>query len=122
MPAPIRITLSLKEKQALKQLRRCRAAGNQAEMAHYVLLCNQGYSVDEISKQLDRNPHTIRCWLKRYLSQGLSGLNDIKGTGRPRALREKSKKLLSTLLSHVPREYGYPQSGSLIEEADDYRI
>lgn len=111
MPAPIQIKLSSDEKAALKKLRQCRTRGNQAERAHYVLLSDKGISANEIANQLERNAHTIRCWLKRYKSQGISGLYDNKGTGRPRSLREASKKLLPKLLNNSPKNYGYQQSG-----------
>lgn len=111
MPKPINVTLSIEEREALESLRRSRTSGNHAERAHYVLLAEQGISAGQIGKQLTRNPHTIRCWIKRYLSRGIPGLCDIKGTGRPNHLRKGAKKLLPKLLEDSPKNYGYQQAG-----------
>lgn len=111
MPSGIYIALSKEEEEGLKKLRRSRVSGSYGERAHYVLLSSRGLSVKQIAQQLSRNPHTIRCWLKRYKSQGISGLYDLKGTGRPRHLREVTKEHLSQLLAHSPQAYGYQQSG-----------
>ncbi len=107
----IRTKLSSEEEQALKNLRHSRTGSTHAERAYYVLLSFKGLSPDEIAKQLNRNPHTIRCWLKRYRATGISGHEDIKGSGRPRGLRENAKQLLGELLDSSPKKYGYPQSG-----------
>ncbi|HHM0508194.1 TPA: IS630 family transposase, partial [Legionella pneumophila] len=79
--------------------------------AYYVLLSSSGKSIGEISAQLSRNPHTVRCWIKRYLHFGISGLIDKNSSGRPNQLREKVKEELNQLLSVSPKEYGYQQSG-----------
>lgn len=111
MPKPINVTISPDERKKLENVRRSRTSGNQAERAHYVLLAAQGISANKIAERLNRNPHTIRCWIKRYLSCGIPGLNDIKGSGRPNNLRNEAKKLLPKLLAASPKSYGYQQSG-----------
>ncbi|MBI2786069.1 MAG: IS630 family transposase [Legionella longbeachae] len=111
MPKAITAVLSDEQKQELLKLRNARTGKNTAERAYYVLLSSEGKSIDEISVQMNRNPHTIRCWIKRYLARGLSGLIDKCSPGRPDQLKADVKKQLNELLRESPKKYGYQQAG-----------
>ena len=67
---------------ALNRLRRIQKS-NEGERTMYVLLSAAGKSVSEIANHVNRNAHTIRVWLKRYVSFGLNGLQARKKRGRP---------------------------------------
>lgn len=60
MPKAIKAVLSDEQKQELLKLRNARTGKNTAERAYYVLLSSEGKSIDEMSEQMNRNPHTIR--------------------------------------------------------------
>ena len=72
----IRMSLSAEEQSALNRLRLTKSS-NIGERAHYVLLSSEGRSVKEIATQLSRNEHTIRLWLNRYKTEGVSGVELI---------------------------------------------
>ncbi|MFH1252087.1 MAG: helix-turn-helix domain-containing protein, partial [bacterium] len=65
----IRVILSYEEKMKLIKLREG-SISEHSEKALMVLLSNEGKSPQEIGKLLQRNPHTVRDWLKRYKNEG----------------------------------------------------
>ncbi len=106
----IRISLNQEEKTALNQLRLNRNS-NIGERAHYVLLSNEGKSIPEIADHLNRNKHTIRLWIKRYVNAGISGLKSQKQPGRPAKKAPIIELQLEVLLNKSPQEYGYQEAG-----------
>lgn len=78
----IRVNLNIKEKKVLKELRKYHR-GAISERVQYLLLSGEGKSIEEISQQTNRHPHTIRMWLKRYLQGGIKMLKGKVPTGRP---------------------------------------
>jgi DNA-binding CsgD family transcriptional regulator len=71
MGKAIKVVITQEQKQTLQKLRSSRAGKNIGERAYYILLSSSGKSIGEISAQLGRNPHTVRCWIKRYLRFGI---------------------------------------------------
>ncbi|HAT9256255.1 TPA: IS630 family transposase [Legionella pneumophila subsp. pneumophila] len=106
----IRISLTQEDKTALNQLRLNRNS-NIGERAHYVLLSNEGKSIPEIADHLNRNKHTIRLWIKRYVNEGISGLKNLKQPGRPAKKAPIIELQLEVLLDKSPQEYGYQEAG-----------
>lgn len=106
----IRISLTQEDKTALNQLRLNRNS-NIGERAHYVLLSNEGKSIPEIAEHLNRNKHTIRLWIKRYVNEGISGLKNQKQPGRPAKKAPIIELQLEVLLDKSPQEYGYQEAG-----------
>ncbi|KTD57829.1 hypothetical protein Lsan_2493 [Legionella santicrucis] len=102
--------LSLEEKAALNRLR-LNKNSNVGERAHYVLLSGNGKSVKEIAIQLNRNEHTIRLWLNRYKTEGISGLGTHKKSGRPAKKAVIIESKLEELLNKTPQDYGYQEAG-----------
>ncbi len=111
MPKAIAAVITDAQKQELLKLRQSRTGKNTSERAYYVLLSSEGKSIGEISEQMSRNPHTVRCWIRRYLRYGICGLMDKLSTGRPNQLRKEVKARLERLLEESPKKYGYQQSG-----------
>ena len=105
-----RISLSEEEKEALSRLRRSQNS-NVVERAHYILLCNEGKSVPQISAHLSRNAHTIRLWIKRYEEDGIAGLTNHKNPGRPAKKAPAIELELDELLNISPQENGYQEAG-----------
>lgn len=106
----IRLQLNEEEKMALNRLRRIQKS-NQGERATYVLLSHAGKSVAEIAKHVNRNAHTIRLWLKRYVSDGINGLQTRKKHGRPAKKAPVIESQLRELLMQSPQAYGYQEGG-----------
>lgn len=115
----IRISLSPEEKSALNRLRLTKKS-NIGERAHYVLLSDEGKSVQEICAHLSRNGHTVRLWLKRYLKDGISGLSSRNNSGRPAKKAPIIESQLQELLSKSPQEYGYQEAGWQINILRDW--
>lgn len=106
----IRMSLNAKEQSALNRLRLTKNS-NIGERAHYVLLSGDGKSVKEIATQLSRNEHTIRLWLKRYKTEGISGLETHQKPGRPVKKAVIIESQLEELLNKSPQDYGYQEAG-----------
>jgi len=68
------------------ELEQCRKTGKQntfRQRCHYILLSNQGKSVDEISEIYQVGRNSVTNWYNRYESSGITGLHTTKGQGRP---------------------------------------
>jgi len=105
----LRISLSEAQKVALEKLRLNRAS-NIGERAYIILLAGSGLSAPAIAKLLCRNIHTIRLWINRYLSSGISGLESKKQPGRTPVKAEIIEGKIDALLSKSPQDYGYQES------------
>ncbi|CAM2882414.1 Transposase and inactivated derivatives [Legionella steigerwaltii] len=117
----IRILLNEKGKAGLNQLRLSQRS-KIGERVHYVLLSNSGKSVSEIANHLSRNEHTIRLWLKRYIENGLMGLETRKKPGRLAKKAPLIESHLPELLSKSPQDYGYQEAGWQINLLQDWFI
>ena len=106
----IRMSLSAEEQSALNRLRLTKNT-NVGERAHYVLLSGAGKSVKEIATQISRNEHTIRLWLNRYRTEGISGLKTHQKSGRPAKKAVIIESQLEALLHKSPQDYGYQEAG-----------
>jgi transposase len=115
----IRISLTEEEKLALNQLRLSKKS-NIGERAYYVLLSHQGKSLPEIAKHLSRNGHTIRLWLQRYMSDGITGLKNHINPGRPAKKAPFIESHLQELLNVSPQKYGYQEAGWQINILRDW--
>lgn len=115
----IRVSLSTEDKTALTLLRRNQKS-NVGERAYYVLLSDSGKSVSEIAQHLSRNGHTIRLWLKRYLNEGVKGLQTKKPPGRPTKKAPAIELQIQELLDKSPQDYGYQEAGWQINLLRDW--
>ena len=109
----IRMSLSTDEQSALNRLRLIKNS-NIGERAHYVLLSGDGKSVKEIATHLSRNEHTVRLWLNRYKTEGISGLATHQKSGRPAKKAVIIESQLEALLHKSPQDYGYQEAGCQI--------
>ncbi len=104
----IRITLSPDQRRQLEQGRRYQS--QIAERCHYVLLNDQGHSVPQIAKRLERTEQTVRTWLKAYQREGIEGLSDAPRPGRPPLKGQALDQQLEILLNLAPADFGYPEA------------
>jgi len=105
----IRVQLNQEERDLLQRFRGQSSSKN-SEKALMVLLNAGGESAVKISEKLNRNPHTVRFWLKRYLAEGLKGLQRIKASGRPSDKRKECLQVIKEVLPKPPQEFKYPDS------------
>jgi len=103
----IRVQINQEEQRELERYRRQSSSRN-SEKALMVLMNAGGDSAEAIAKKLQRNPHTVRMWLKRYLAGGIRGLERRFPPGRPPDKREQSKSVIEGILAKSPQEAGYP--------------
>ena len=106
----IRIQLPLEQRQSLEQARRVRTS-NLSERCLAVLLSDRGQSVPVIAESIGRHEHTIRSWLKAYLSDGIEGLKNTPPPGRRNRKEHEALMLLQPVLGKHPSDYGYLEAG-----------
>jgi transposase len=92
----------------------------EVERASYVLLSHVGKSISEIATQVSRNEHTIRLWLKRYVADGIVGLQTRNKSGRPAKKAPVIESALEERLTKSPQDYGYQEAGWQINLLRDW--
>jgi len=102
----IRVTLNDEEKTKLIKLREG-SISEHSEKALMVLLSSEGKSPQEIGKLLQRNPHTVRDWLKRYKNEGIEGFKRLTSPGRPADKRNSGNAVILEIIDKNPSEYGF---------------
>jgi transposase len=104
----LRIELNDIQRQELRLLAR-REIGRVSERLHFVMLSDIGKSPPEIGMLLGYDAATVRAWLKRYLTDGVAGLDDQPRSGRPCA-EEHLDDIVETQVGQPPSVYGYLQA------------
>lgn len=105
----IAVSLSDEERNKLIKIR---SSGSRkvSEQCLCILLSDENNTVIDISQTLKRHPHTIRTWLKRYISQGISGLSRKFSPGRPSEKCDNISRIISGIIHKPPSEFGYQDS------------
>jgi len=78
----LRIEIDDHEKSKLRLLAR-QEIGRVSERIHFVLMAASGKSAPEIAPLMDYDADLVRTWLKRYVTSGVTGLQDQVRSGRP---------------------------------------
>lgn len=73
---------------------------------HGVLLVAQGMSANQAAGYLGDSPRSVQYWVKRLNEEGLSGLTESPGRGRPGRLSENQLRELGSVLRESPRSAG----------------
>ena len=73
-----------------------------------------------IAESIGRHEHTIRSWLKAYLSNGLEGLTNTPPPGRTNRKEHEALMILRPVLAHHPSDYGYLEAGWSTDLLVDY--
>ena len=73
---------------------------------HAILMVAQGMSCHQVARLLGDAPRTVAYWVKRFESEGLSGLADADRPGRPRRLNEQQIQQIDAALRASPADYG----------------
>jgi len=115
----IRVQINQEERDLLQRFRGQSSSKN-SEKALMVLLNADGESAVKISGRLNRNPHTVRFWLKRYLAEGVEGLQRKKASGRPSDKRKECIQVIKKVLPQSPQKFKYQDSVWSIPLIRDY--
>lgn len=67
----------------------------------------QGMNCRKVDQLLGDSPKTIACWVKRFKTEGLSGLADTNRHRRPLRLDEQQLQSIETALRSHPSQFGY---------------
>jgi transposase len=119
---PIQITdLSQEQHDALAKLYRSTRDVRLRTRAQMVLLAaEQHLTAAEIAAIVRESQGTIRCWLKRYLAEGIEGLHSLVGGGAPGKVTTEYRELLLQAVRRHPRSLGQPYSMWTLQRLVDY--
>ncbi|HEY1352164.1 MAG TPA: helix-turn-helix domain-containing protein [Ktedonobacteraceae bacterium] len=119
---PIQITdVSEEQRDALEDLYRKTHDVRLRTRAQMVLLsAEQHMTAAEIAVIVRESQGTVRCWLKRYLAEGIEGLHSLVGGGAPGKVTTEYQELLLPAVRRHPRSLGQPYSMWSLQRRVDY--
>ena len=119
---PIRVPpLSDSQREELDTLYRTTKAPRLRTRAQMVLLSGeQGLKVPEIAPIVRESEATVVRWLKRYLAEGVAGLQDSPRSGRPSEVTELYRTELVAAVRRRPRSLDLPFSLWTLQRLVDY--
>lgn len=115
----IRISLNKAEREQLIRLREG-GISEHSEKILMVLLSDQGKSPINIAEQIQRNPHTVRDWLKRYQKEGINGFQREYSPGRPNRIRKSITSIIKDIIEESPTRYGFQSNSWTAQLMVDY--
>ncbi|GIK64397.1 MAG: hypothetical protein BroJett018_21910 [Chloroflexota bacterium] len=101
--------ISEEELAELQRLNRARRTEKRlAERVAIILMKYAGRGTFEIAQALGCDPDTVARWVKRFNAEGLAGLGDAAGRGRPLKYSQAARgELIATARTH-PQALGLP--------------
>ena len=122
MKRAIRIpALREEEREALEQLYRKTKVPRVRTRAQMILLsAEQNLKAEEISSIVRESAVTVLTWLKRYLAEGIEGLQDAPRAGRSITVTEDFRKNLLESVRRRPRSLGLAFSMWTLQRLADY--
>lgn len=110
MPGPakkIKIQLSLKEVLELQKIKRSwKRSYSLVIRATIILLLSFGLSISEVSRQTKVSRLVVRKWAKRYIDNGIKGLNDSYRKGRPPVFDAEVAMHIIKIACEMPAQRG----------------
>jgi len=73
---------------------------------HAILMVAQDMSCRQVAQLLGDSPRTVTYWVKRFETEGLSGLADADRPGRPSKLDQEQIQSIERALRSHPSTYG----------------
>ena len=122
MKKAIRIPpLAAEQRVALEQLYRKTKLPRVRTRAQMILLsAEQGLKAEEIAAIVRESAVTVLTWLKRYLAEGIAGLQDAPRAGRNTTVTEEFRKCLLENVRRRPRSLGLAFSMWTLQRLADY--
>jgi transposase len=103
------ITVTDEERTAVEEALRRRALAPRArERLEMVKAAALGHDLEQIAAWSGRTPATVRHWLERFRSGGISALADAPRQGRPAKADAAYLTALATAVATPPRTLGLP--------------
>ncbi len=72
---------------------------------HAILMVAQDMSCRQVAQLLGDSPRTVAYWVKRFETEGLSGLADADRPGRPSKLNQEQIQSIEKALRSHPSQY-----------------
>lgn len=112
--------LTEEEREVLDKLRRTRTAPNRmVQRSKGILLLSEGRSPQEVMNALGVGQATVYSWMRRFNSEGVSGLDDRPRAGRPQEYTEEERgQIIATAQTHpqqLARPYAHWTLSRLVE-------
>ena len=95
--------LSLEEITDLEEMHKNHRSHLSRNRAHSILLSYRGYSVPVICSIYNVCRQTVSTWFYKWDTQGIAGLVDLPGRGRPCTLTEEQKAIALQHIKESPR-------------------
>ena len=110
MPLTVAVNLSPRDREVLQSwLRAPSLRAGLAQRARIVLLAADGVAVKDIVARVGVSKPTVIGWKKRYIAEGLAGLEDRPKPGRRRVVEEAA--VVSATLEPPPERGRVPWRG-----------
>lgn len=123
------IKLTKKERARLEVGRKTGKKATFRQRCHYILLSDQGKSIEEIEDIYRTSRQAIAGWFNRYEASGIKGLHTGKGKGRPPIIRidnktevkkieklvEKNAQNLKPVLTEIEKQLGKKMSKKTLQ-------
>ncbi len=122
MRKPLEIPeLTAAEAEALDRLYRTTRVVRLRTRAQIVLLAGeQRLAAPTIARIVREDEQTVRRWLKRWLAEGIAGLQDRPMPGGPAKITEAYREQLLAAVRQRPRSLGQPYSLWTLQRLADY--
>jgi transposase len=85
-----------------------------------LLAAEQGLLAHEIAPIVRKDDETVRSWLKRYLAEGIQGLQDEPRAGGPPKVTPAYQEKLVQVVRQRPRSLDQPYSMWTLQRLADY--
>jgi transposase len=92
------------EIQTLHEMHRHHPARRARMRAHSLLLSHQGVAIPHIAQLYQVDRRCVSCWIDRWHTQGLVGLYDKPGAGRPPTLSVDEQQKVQQYLQQYPKD------------------
>jgi transposase len=122
MRKPLEIPeLAAAEAEALDALYRTTRVVRLRTRAQIVLLAGeQRLTAPAIARIVRENDETVRRWLRRWLAEGIAGLQDRPMPGGPAKITDEYREHLLAVVRRRPRGLGQPYSLWTLQRLADY--
>jgi transposase len=90
-----------------------------ARRAKIVLLCAQDVALRRIAGRVGLNEHQVTVWRRRFLAEGLDGLEDRSRSGRPRRLGHDERMAMAAIATSERDPSDPVATWSYFEVADE---
>jgi transposase len=89
-----------------RRVRAHRSSAREVRRARTILLCEKGVSLAKIGVEVGMDQHKVGEWRKRFLADGLDGLEEKPRPGRPRRIGHDERMKLAAVATSEKDEDG----------------